>query len=58
MAKSGKTPVLERPVKPEEAGGGTSPPPTPRPRKAGRSPKRKGERVEREVLALLRGAGL
>jgi len=57
MTKPGKSPVLERPVKGEEAGGGTSPP-TPRPRKAGRSPKRKGERVEREVLALLRGAGL
>ena len=57
MSKPEKTPVLERPVKPEEEGGGTSPP-TPRPRKAGRGPRRKGNRVEREVLALLRGAGL
>ena len=57
MSKPEKTPVLERPVKPEEEGGGTSPP-TPRPRKAGRGPRRKGNRVEREVLALLREAGL
>ena len=57
MAKPGKTSVLERPVKPEEEGGKTSPP-APRPRRAGRGPRRKGNRVEREVLALLREAGL
>ena len=55
MAKPGKSPVLERPVKGEEGEGATSPP---RPRKAGRGPRRKGNRVEREVLALLREAGL
>jgi len=57
MTKPGKTPVLERPVKGEEAGGGTSPP-APRPRRAGKAPRRKGERVEREILAALRDAGL
>ena len=57
MTKPGKSPVLERPVKGEEAGGGTSPP-APRPRRAGRGPKRKGARVEREVLTALREAGL
>jgi len=55
MTKPGKSPVLESPVKGEEGEGATSPP---RPRRAGRGPKRKGARVEREVLALLRGAGL
>ena len=57
MPKPGKTPVLERPVKPEEEGG-KGKAPTPRPRRAGRAPKRKGDRVEREILALLRDAGL
>jgi len=57
MAKTGKSSVLERPVKPEEAGG-TASPPAPRPRKAGRGPRRKGARVEREVLTALREAGL
>ena len=57
MAKPGKTSVLERPVKGEEEGG-KGEASTPRPRRAGRGPKRKGDRVEREILALLRDAGL
>ena len=57
MTKPGKSSVLERPVKGEGEVAGTSPP-APRPRRAGKAPKRKGDRVEREILAALKAAGL
>jgi len=57
MTKPGKSSVLERPVMPEEEGG-KGEASTPRPRRAGRGPRRKGDRVECEILAALREAGL